>query len=602
MIFCKNITKSFGAQTLLKNADFQLNKKERVGIVGRNGYGKSTLFQLLLKKDSIDDGEISVLENYRIGGLDQHLNFSKKQIIDEVCQVLNEDQKYDQWKAEKILSGLGFCETDFQKTPESFSGGFQIRIKLAQLLLSEPDLLLLDEPTNHLDILSIRWLENFLKTWQGEILCVSHDQNFLEKVMTHTVIIHRKRLKKIKGSPQKLYKQIKEEEILYEKTRILAEKEKARQEKFIREFRSGARSAGLVQSRIKMLAKKENLNPLSPIPPIQFNFLEKEFLGAKILETHNLSFGYEKNQDLLKKISFEILPNEKIGIIGANGKGKSTLLKLLTNEITQDSGTIKPNVNLDFGYFGQSNVEKLDPQKNIIEELLSVGNVSEQHVRSIAGSLLFSGDLAYKRIEILSGGEKARVNLGKILLKSLNCLYLDEPTNHLDYESVEALIRALKKFKGSIIFVSHDENFLREVAEKLIVFDQNEVFVFQGNYEKFLKEKGFSNEDSNKSSKLENLKKKKKSPVHKEQLKEINRLIRPLKRQMERLEKKITAIESQQKINKEAFTKAHLQGNRLKMETLGIEYQDLQTKLVKIFNKWTEIGEAIEKIEKSFEV
>ncbi|MDH3324847.1 MAG: ATP-binding cassette domain-containing protein, partial [Candidatus Peregrinibacteria bacterium] len=336
---------------------------------------------------------------------------------------------------------------------------------------------------------------------------------------------------------------------------------------------------------------------LPKIPPIEFKFPELEFQGAKLLETRNISFGYEDNSDLLKKVSFEIFPGEKIGIIGANGKGKSTLLNLLAGELKQQSGTIKIHPNLTIGFFGQSNINRLNKKKNIIEELSTVGEVNEQNIRSLAGNLLFSGDLAYKKIEVLSGGEKARVNLGKILLKPSNLLLLDEPTNHLDYESVEALIKSVKSFSNGVIFVSHNEEFLKKVAEKLIVFDNDKVYIFPGNYDNFLDKKGFSSE-SFKKDLVKGLKEKKQKPVHKEAEKEKKRLIRPLKRELERIEKKILKIESEQKKNKEQFDIAHRQGSRLKMDTLGIKYQELQNKLNTFWDKWSKIGEEIEKIVK----
>lgn len=592
MLFCKNITKSFGSQLLLENADFQLNKGERVGIIGRNGYGKSTLFRVIQGSDILDEGDISYPEHYKIGALDQHLVFTEKTIVDEVAQVLHVDQQHDVWKAEKMLSGLGFLASDFGRSPDEFSGGYQIRIKLAQLLLSEPDLLLLDEPTNYLDITSIRWLESFLASWKGEVLCVSHDQTFLENAMTHTALIHRRRIKKIKGTPQKLYTQVEQEEEIHEKTRLAQDKDTKRQEKFIREFRSGARSAGLVQSRIKMLEKKQILDVLPPIPPIKFAFTETGFVGARLLELRNISFGYEEGQDLLKKISLELNPHEKVGIIGANGKGKTTLLKLIAGELDAQSGVYKKHIAVKEGYFGQSNVDRLDPQKNIIEELNAGKGESEQFVRSIASSLLFSGDTAYKKIEVLSGGEKARVNLGKILLTPVNLLLLDEPTNHLDYESVEALIKSVNAFSGGVLFVSHDEHFLRSVAEKLIVFDGDDVFVFEGNYDRFLAERGFVSEQIENDVSMEE---KKKKPVHREQKKERERILRPLKRKLERIEKEIALIENAQKENKVLFEDAERRGNRIKMDTYGVEYQDLQRKLLPLLEEWESISIEIEK-------
>ncbi|MBT3348951.1 ABC-F family ATP-binding cassette domain-containing protein [bacterium] len=596
MLFCKNITKSFGAQLLFSAADFQLNSGERLGMVGRNGVGKSTLFRVILGEDTIDDGEISFPENYKIGALDQHLVFSQKTILDEVAQSLPAEQKHDRWKAEKLLSGLGFSVADFSKSPDTFSGGFQIRVKLAELLLSEPNLLLLDEPTNYLDIVAIRWLERFLRSWKNEIICISHDQSFLEKISTHTLAVHRKKFKKIKGSPAHCFQQIQKEEELHERTRANQEKEEQKQKKFIREFRAGARSAGLVQSRIKMLEKRKSLDALSSLAPIRFQFAASSFTGAKIVDAHNISFGYERDTDLLKNLNFEILPGERIGIVGANGKGKSTLLKILNAEFPLKTGTLKVHQNAEIGYMGQSNIERLDPTKNILEEFQSVPGISEQMARNVAGNLLFSDSLAYKQIKILSGGEKARVNLGKIFLTPVNFLLLDEPTNHLDYESIESFISAAQKFPGAMIFVSHNESFLRTVAQKLIVFDGDSVFFYPHNYETFLQEKGFQSEQEPDANSV--------SPVisknHKnlrENKKERDRLLRPLKRKFEKIEEKILQLEDSQKKNVEQFKIAERQGNRLKMDTLGIQYQNFHQKLETCWEEWNAVAEELQKIE-----
>lgn len=599
MIFGKNITKSFGTQMLFENADFQANSRERIGIVGRNGYGKSTLFQLILGTAVLDDGEIAYPDRYHIGTLDQHLSFTKPTILEEVAQVLPPSQKHDHWKAEKILSGLGFSSEAFSQSAATFSGGYQMRIKLSQLLISEPDCLLLDEPTNHLDIVSIRWLESFLRQWSGEVLCISHDQAFLEHISTHTIAIHRRKFKKIKGPPAKCYEQISQEEDIYNKSLHNEGKKRAKQEKFIREFRAGARSAGLVQSRIKMLEKKGPLTTLAPIPQIKFCFPELDFTGAKVLDAEQLSFGYNPGEDLLKKLSLEVFPGEKIGIIGANGKGKTTLLNILSDTLPPQAGTIKWYNNLDWGSFGQSNQERLDPKKSILEELMDGTDRNEQKVRALAGSLLFSGDLVHKNIEILSGGEKARVNLGKILLKPTNLLFLDEPTNHLDYESVQALTEALMRYTGAIVFVSHDEYFLKKIAQKLVIFDGASVFVFRGGYEDFLNAKGFSVEQLERLP-LESVRRKK-APAPRNDIKALQRLLRPLQRKLAQREQEISGIEKAQKENMEAFSVAHIQGNRIKLDMLGGAYQDLQRSLEKKMTDWASLGQEIEKIEGEIE-
>ena len=596
MLFVKNLYKSFGAQPLFKGADFQMNRGEKVGIIGRNGHGKSTLIRLLEEKDSLDDGEIVKPENYRIGALDQHLEFHLNSIADEVTQVLPESEKHEAWRAEKLLSGLGFAPTDFTRPASEFSGGFQIRIKLAALLLSEPDLLLLDEPTNYLDVLAIRWLERFLQTWKGEVICVSHDHAFLERAMTHTAASHRLKIKKYSGGPTKCLKAIASEEVIHERTMKNDSKERARQEKFIREFRSGARSAGLVQSRIKMLEKRETLEALQPIPPIKFKFTETVFNGAKMMEAHNLQFAYPGGKDLLKSISLELFPGDRVGIIGANGQGKTTLLRALAGELKTKSGTYKKHLNTHLGYLGQSNINRLEGERTIVEELLTVNQVGEQQARSIAGSLLFSGDLAYKRIEVLSGGEKARVNLGKVLLTPVNVLLLDEPTNHLDYESVQALINAVHDFDGAVVFVTHDERFLQTIAQRLIVFDGGKVETYEGTYDQFLENVGFVSEiEEAKSTPLE--KATSANETRQKSNKELQKLLRPLKRQMKEVEKEIDKLEQGQLANKEHFAKAYRQGNKLKMETLGIEYQDLQIELEAKLKVWDELAEQITPLE-----
>ena len=596
MLFVKNLHKSFGAQPLFIGADFQLNRGEKVGLIGRNGHGKSTLLRLLEDPESVDDGEIIKPDEYRISALEQHLNFSKSTIAEEVAQVFPEEEQHEAWRAEKLLSGLGFAPTDFTRPASEFSGGFQIRVKLAALLLSNPDLLLLDEPTNYLDVVAIRWLERFLKTWKGEVICVSHDHSFLERAMTHTAAVHRTKIKKYRGGPTKCLQAIADEEVIHERTMNNDAKNRARQEKFIREFRAGARSAGLVQSRIKMLEKREKLEALSPIPPIKFNFTERDFNGAKMMEAHNLEFAYPDGPELLKRVGLELFPGDRIAIIGANGQGKTTLLRTLAGELTANRGSYKKHVNTHLGYLGQSNVNRLEPERTIVEELLTVNQITEQQARTVAGSLLFSGDLAYKRIEVLSGGEKARVNLGKILLTPVNVLLLDEPTNHLDYESVQALIKAVNDFDGAVIFVTHDERFLQTVAQKLIVFDGGEVTSFEGDYDRFLSEVGFSAEATeDKPTKVEKVL----SENQERRLsnKEMQKLLRPLKREMKTVEKEIEKLETAQSTNKDQFALAYRQGNKLKMETLGIEYQELQVKLEAQMSEWDKLADKITTIE-----
>jgi ATP-binding cassette subfamily F protein 3 len=457
MIKLTNLSKSFGNRLLFQEVGFSVHKKEKIGIIGRNGYGKSTLLKMISGEQQPEEGEIIIPKDYRIAELSQHIHFTEETVLSEAKKGLRPEQKDEIWKAEMILSGLGFTEEDFQKSPHEFSGGYQIRINLAKALLCEPDMLLLDEPTNYLDIVSLRWMERFLQKWNGEFLLVTHDRVFMDAVVSHVAIIHRQRIKKQKGKTIDAYRQIRQEEDVYEKTRIGMEKKKAKSEDFIRKFRAGARSAGLVQSRIKMLDKLEPKEKLEKISEIRFSFRSIPIHSGQMMGIHSLKFGYEKSKKpLLDGLDFTIFPGDRIGIVGRNGAGKSTLLKLLNGEIKPDSGTIKEKADLVVGYFGQTNVLSLSPKKTILEELSDTkGSPGETEIRSLCGSLLFSGDDVHKPIEVLSGGEKSRVSLGKLLLSPHHVLLLDEPTNHLDMESTDALCNALEDFDGAIVIISH---------------------------------------------------------------------------------------------------------------------------------------------------
>ncbi len=596
MIQCKSVTKSFGSQVLLDEVTFHINAGERVGLVGRNGHGKTTLLNIILGKDAPDEGEIMKPEHYVVGYLEQHLNFTRPNIVEEAALGLREHQKHDLWRAEKMLHGLGFKNEDLKKAPEDFSGGYQIRIQLAKTLLGEPDLLLLDEPTNYLDIVSLRWLSRFLNEWQGELLLVTHDRNFMDSVTTHTMAIHRQGIKKLEGSTSKIYRQISQEEEIHERTRLNDEKKAQKTEKFIREFRAGARSAGLVQSRIKALEKREKKEKLEAIAQIKFRFEALEFHSDRMIQGTNLTFGYD-TKDLFSKVDLRVEPGDKVAIIGKNGKGKSTLLKCLSEDLSLRAGSLKCHPDLQKVIFNQSNEKVLESQKTILETLQeSVKDMPETSIRALCGSLMFRGGEVYKKIEVLSGGEKNRVALGKVMLQPRHLLLLDEPTNHLDLESVEALIQAMKNFSGGIVFVSHNEDVLRQVANKFIVFEGDYPFGFQGSYDDFLREKGWQDEAE------ESVGEPKKRVVTNDlklQKKQLEKDRRRNKKIVDEIEKRIAKIEDDLTENKEKFKVAERQGARLKMEDLGIEYQRIHEKLIVAYAEWDQAAAVLEKSESS---
>ncbi len=495
MIRAENLCKSYGGRVLFDRVDFTLNSRERLGLVGRNGHGKTTLFRIIAGEELPDDGALVIPKHYRIGYVRQHLEFTRPTILEEAMTALPPQESGHHWKAEKILAGLGFSKTDMDRAPAEFSGGYQVRLNLAKALVSEPDLLLLDEPTNFLDITSIRWVERFLVAWPRELMVITHDRSFMDKVVTHVMGIHRQKVRKIVGTTDTYYGQIAQDEEVYEKTRLNDERRRKEVELFITRFRAKARLAGLVQSRVKTLQKMEKRDKLEKLKDLEFSFREKPLPGKSALQAHQVGFTYQPGQPLFADLSITLTAGERIGIVGPNGKGKTTLLKILAGALAPQTGDVLYHPAIQKGFFEQTNVGHLIPNRTVEEEILySDAGVDRQLARNICGAMLFSGDDALKKIAVLSGGEKSRVLLGKIIATPVNLLLLDEPTNHLDLESCDALLEALDAFEGTLILVTHNEMFLHALAERLIIFRENGVEVFDGRYQEFLEKGGWQDE------------------------------------------------------------------------------------------------------------
>ncbi|MBX7144112.1 MAG: ATP-binding cassette domain-containing protein [Oligoflexia bacterium] len=547
MLQVSGLTKIYGDQILFEDVTFGMQRGERLGLIGRNGCGKSTLFRLILGTETADEGAILLPRGYRVGHLAQHLRFSEPSILDEVCLGLPEDQRDQEYRAEIILQGLGFAEPDFAKSPASFSGGFQIRLNLAKLLLSEPDLLLLDEPTNYLDIVSVRWLTAFLRAWKGELIIISHDRAFMDSVTTHTMLIHRGSVRKIQGPTEKLYAQVAVDEAVYEKTRQNEAKKRKELEEFIARFRAQASKAALVQSKIKALERMGEKEELSAIANLEFEFREAPFEGKIMAEATSISFNYPGGPELISQLSLTVNRGDRIGVIGKNGKGKSTLLKLIAGEMPAVAGSVSFNQHTRLGYFGQTNIDRLAPGLTVEEEIDHANPaLGRTAVRAICGTMMFSGDDALKKISVLSGGEKSRVLLGKILALKTNLLLLDEPTNHLDMQSIDSLLASLKRYQGALIIVTHSELLLRELANKLVVFDGETPRVLLHGYDYFLEQGGWGDDNSVSKSRAADSKEKgerdRRSPQEM-----AARRIRTLERKIVASEGKITGLELQQK-------------------------------------------------------
>jgi ATP-binding cassette subfamily F protein 3 len=505
--------------------------------------------------------------------------------VDETALALAEDDKFSIYKVEKILFGLGFSEEDLDKDPLSFSGGYQIRINLAKLLITEPNLLLLDEPTNYLDILSLRWLKNFLQNFDGEVILVTHDRDFMDAVSTHTMGIVRKTLFTIQGNTYKFYEQLAADDEHYEKQKVTQDKKRKELEEFIAKNKARASTAAQAQSKVKLLEKMDDMDSIVDESNLEFDFNYKDTPAKVLLDVKDLSFGYTDDNILFKDISFALKRGETLGIIGKNGKGKSTLLNTIANELKPVSGTVDYQISTTFGHFGQTNIAHLNPNNNIMDEIYVANTkLAESSVRSICGSMMFSGDDVKKKISLLSGGEKSRVMLGQILAKDVNLLFLDEPTNHLDMQSIDSLTKAIKNFEGSCIVVTHSEKLLREVCDRLIVFSSKGAEYFNGTYNEFLEKIGWEDEEfEQKKPKKPKINKKENKKLRAALLQERNKTTTPLKKEMEKLENSIMELEDLVEKKQSELTAASNSGDNSKIIEISSSISTYENEVEKKF-------------------
>ena len=659
MLSVADVTVQFGSKKLFENLSFIVNPRDRIGLVGSNGAGKSTLLKVINGQIESDKGEIAVSKHTTIGYLPQDgITFLGKTIYeevysgvgdisalkDEIDQVQLElethpDHTSDEYmdlvetygelqhkfevldgfkiksNIEKILEGLGFHTKDFDRLTDEFSGGWQMRIALAKLLLKQPSVLLLDEPTNHLDIESLIWVEDFLKSYEGAIILVSHDRKFLDTITNKTIEIYAGKVTIYKGN-YSYYVQERDirKELLF-KSYDNQQKYLKQQERFITRFRSKASKATSVQSRIKMLEKVERIEIEDEETAIHFNFPPATHSGRKVFELKNVTKSYGDNL-VLKDLNLELERGEKIGLVGVNGAGKSTLARIIRGTEEFQSGTRKLGFQVELEYYSQHQADTLDPSTDVLGTLdaVATGDVRKQ-LRTILGSFLFRGDDVFKQVAVLSGGEKSRLALARMLLKSSNFLILDEPTNHLDMNSKQVLMTALHNYGGTILIISHDREFLDGIVTKIIEVKNKNVKTYLGNctyyIEKLEEEKaGISmtklaknGASGNGTAKNEQtvIPKQKKTKEQKrleaEQRNKIYKHAKPLKDSIHKLEKEIKVLEEKTAaIEKEMahpeFFKDH--HNSAQKTT---EYKTSKDRLNDLYHKWSEESKKLAKIE-----
>ena len=582
MLNIHNLSVSFSGEYLFKEISFKLISGDRVGLIGKNGAGKSTLLKLLSKETEMDSGSIAYEKDLRIGFLKQDIDFDKgRTVLEEAYQAFSEikileerqneintqlsertdyesdsylelindlsdvNDRYEliggynyQGHTEKILQGLGFKRDDFYKSTDTFSGGWRMRIELAKLLLQSNDLLLLDEPTNHLDIESIIWLENFLKSFLGAVVIVSHDKMFLNNVTNRTIDISLGRIYDFNKPYSKylvLREEIKSQQISAQKNQ---EKHIQHTEKLIQKFKAKASKASMAQSLMKKIEKIDRIEvDQDDNSVMKLNFNISINPGKVVAEIENLSKSYDDN-NVLSDVNLLIERKSKIAFVGQNGQGKSTLAKIMVGELTPSSGNSKLGHNVQIGYFAQNQAEYLDGSKTVLQTMIDSANeTNRSKVRDVLGSFLFKGDDVEKYVRVLSGGERNRLALAKLLLQPFNVLVMDEPTNHLDIKSKSVLKQALVKFDGTLILVSHDRDFLQDLTNKVYEFKSQNIKEYLGDIDFYLNQRKIEDfREIEKKDKVLNVKKNK----------NIDSLIeRDLKKRISNVESKISRLENE---------------------------------------------------------
>lgn len=582
MLNIHNLSVSFSGEYLFKEISFKLISGDRVGLIGKNGAGKSTLLKLLSKETEMDSGSIAYEKDLKIGFLKQDIDFDKgRTVLEEAYQAFSEiktleqkqneintqlsqrtdyesqdylelindlsdvNDRYEliggynyQGHTEKILQGLGFKREDFHKNTDTFSGGWRMRIELAKLLLQSNDLLLLDEPTNHLDIESIIWLENFLKSFLGAVVIVSHDKMFLNNVTNRTIDISHGKIYDFNKPYSKylvLREEIKSQQISAQKNQ---EKHIQHTEKLIQKFKAKASKASMAQSLIKKIEKIDRIEvDQDDNSVMKLNFNISINPGKVVTEIENLSKNYGDNM-VLSDVNLLIERKSKIAFVGQNGQGKSTLAKIMVGELTPSSGNSKLGHNVQIGYFAQNQAEYLDGSKTVLQTMIDSANeTNRSKVRDVLGSFLFKGDDVEKYVRVLSGGERNRLALAKLLLQPFNVLVMDEPTNHLDIKSKSVLKQALVKFDGTLILVSHDRDFLQNLTNKVYEFKSQKIKEYLGDIDYYLNQRKIEDfREIEKKDKVISLKKNKNINNSKD---------RELKKRISNIESKISKLENE---------------------------------------------------------
>lgn len=647
MISLNNISMRFGSKVLFDEVTLRVSGKNRVSLVGSNGAGKSTMLKVIAGLVKPDEGEVAISKHTTVGYLPQEgIDYTGKTLYEEVYSSAgdinaiqeemrqiekemeeSEDTMSDEFmdlineygelqerfqmldgfkiksKIEKILTGLGFYEKDFERDTSEFSGGWQMRIALAKLLLNNPSILLLDEPTNHLDIESLIWVENYLKAYQGAIVLVSHDRSFLDNITDRTVEISLGNVTEYSGNYSFYRKEREIRKAQLENQYNNQQSYLKQQERFIERFRYKATKSRQVQSRIKLLDKLDIVELEDEEATVNFNFPPATHSGKISLELSGLTKSYDGKTNVLENLELIITRGEKIAFVGVNGAGKSTLMRIIAG-LEKHSGEVKLGHLVEIKFYTQNQAEELDPDKTVLQtmEEAAKGDILK-NLRSILGSFLFRGDDVFKRVGVLSGGEKSRLALAKMLIEPSNFLIFDEPTNHLDMKSKEVLMNALQKYQGTVVIVSHDREFIDGIVDKVIEVKNRKIKTYFGNATEYLKAKEnelkgintFTRKHDaavqNNAAEIQKIIADKKN--QKTDRKELNRKIQPVKNKISELEKNIQNYEAKIKIKEELMSKDEFYKGGYNIVEITNEYNSLKEKLKTVYSQWEEETEKL---------
>lgn len=602
MIHIEDITKQYPTKTLFAEASAHLRPNTRVGLVGRNGTGKTTLLRMINGDDSPDSGSIRQRPWLRIGYLPQELDAIPGSTVLEAAHR----HQYAEHEAKRILSGLGFGESDWERRLETLSGGYRMRVALGHLLLSQPDVLMLDEPTNHLDKPTQAWLESFLLSSKITMLIISHDIAFLDKMATHIWEIRHHRIEEYRGNYTQFKKLQAQKDAQLASSAARQAKEVARVQQFVDRFRYQANKARQVQSRLKQLEKIKLIETQRDPKRLRFKFPEPAASGKQVLEMKGISKRYGE-KIVYESLNFSVERGQRVALVGENGAGKSTLLKMLAGVLEPDAGSRTVGHGVTLHYFAQHQAEILNPEHTILESLAEVAILAEMnYLRGIAGVFLFSGPDQKKPIKALSGGERNRVALARMLVEPANTLLLDEPTNHLDPASVDILTDALTDFPGTIIFISHDPTFLSRVATRVVEIDNGNARDYYGDYEYYLWKRA-QEWETLKEAEAQNAPQQK--PAKKERRSEATPAARPpgrhnrrdISKSIARLEKQVARAEEavaqcEQKITLRGVELADpaLYQDFARWNALHQEQEEWKQELDLLTNRWSEISQELE--------